>query len=315
MASYTMRVQTMIEQATQYRNDLTFKNKLAAGVEAFFKDIEYPIFSESYRKTFEENFVRHFYMREIGFETEFLFKFHLESWLKLNMPYYNKLFESELMEFEPFTNVDMYVDETVDTDSEDNSTVNTTETRSNTYENDSTTDNTSNITGTSNTTVSSNTTDTSNTTGSSTDTGETFNRDLHTDTPDNRLAITTQDGAGVIEYASSIDESKSNSNTTNTNETDSTSSTNTSTENDTSTQNDTTSESITKQTGLSNDDILNDMTGNNTNETKKVLANHRHGKEGTQTYMSMLQELRATYLNIEKQIFNEMNKELFMLLY
>lgn len=116
MASYTMRLQTMIEQPTQYQNDLTFKKKLAAGVEAFFKDIEYPIFNESYKKTFEENFVRHFYMREIGFETEFLFKFHLESWLKLNMPYYNKLFESELIEFEPFTNVDMYVDETVDTD-------------------------------------------------------------------------------------------------------------------------------------------------------------------------------------------------------
>ena len=274
-----MRLQTMIEQATQYQNDLTFKDKLAEGVDAFFKEIEYPIFSESYRKTFEENFVRHFYMREIGFETEFLFKFHLESWLKLNMPYYNKLFESELMEFEPFTNVDMYVDETVDTDSEDNSTVNTTETRSNTFENDT------------------DSTGSTGTTGTSTNTGNTFNRDLHTDTPDNRLAITTNDGAGVIEYASSIDESKGKSSDTNNYESD------------------TTNTSNTKQTGLSNDDILNDMTGNNTNETKRVLANHRHGKEGTQTYMSMLQELRATYLNIEKQIFNEMNKELFMLVY
>ena len=279
MASYTMRLQTMIEQPTQYQNDLTFKDRLAAGVEAFFKDIEYPIFNESYKKTFEENFVRHFYMREIGFETEFLFKFHLESWLKLNMPYYNKLFESELIEFEPFKNVDMYVDETVDTDSEDNSKVNTKEKRSNTFDNEA------------------NTTGTTGTTGTSTNTGNTFNRDLHTDTPDNRLAITTQDGAGVIEYASSIDESKGKSSDTNNYESE------------------TSNTSNTKQTGLSNDDILNDMTGNNTNETKKVLANHRHGKEGTQTYMSMLQELRATYLNIEKQIFNEMNKELFMLVY
>lgn len=279
MASYTMRLQTMIEQPTQHQNDLTFKKKLAAGVDAFFKDIEYPIFNESYKKTFEENFVRHFYMREIGFETEFLFKFHLESWLKLNMPYYNKLFESELLEFEPFTNVDMYVDETVDTDSEDNSTVNTKEKRSNTYDNEA------------------NTTGTTGTTGTSTNTGNTFNRDLHTDTPDKRLAITTNDGAGVIEYASSIDESKGKSSDTNNYESD------------------TTNTSNTKQKGLSNDDILNDMTGNNTNETKRVLANHRHGKEGTQTYMSMLQELRATYLNIEKQIFNEMNKELFMLVY
>ena len=279
MASYTMRLQTMIEQPTQYQTDLTFKNRLAAGVEAFFKDIEYPIFSEEYRKTFEENFVRHFYMREIGFETEFLFKLHLESWLKLNMPYYNKLFESELLEFEPFTNVDMYVDETVDTDSEDNSKVNTKEKRSNTFDNEA------------------NTTGTTGTTGTSTNTGNTFNRNLHTDTPDNRLAITTNDGEGVIEYASSIDESKGNSSDTNNYESD------------------TTNTSNTKQTGLSNDDILNDMTGNNTNETTRVLANHRYGKEGTQTYMSMLQELRATYLNIEKQIFNEMNKELFMLVY
>jgi hypothetical protein len=43
-------------------------------------------------------------MREIGFETEGLFKFNLETWMIINMPFFNKLFESESLTFDPLTN-------------------------------------------------------------------------------------------------------------------------------------------------------------------------------------------------------------------
>src|SRR5690606_30755344 len=54
-------------------------------------------------------FIRHFYMREIGFETEGLFKFYLETWLLVHMPYYNQLFKSELIEYDPLSNSQVIV--------------------------------------------------------------------------------------------------------------------------------------------------------------------------------------------------------------
>src|SRR5690606_40563614 len=58
---------------------------------------------------FETYFIIHFYMREIGFETEGLFKFYLETWLLVHMPYYNQLFKSELIEYDPLSNSQVIV--------------------------------------------------------------------------------------------------------------------------------------------------------------------------------------------------------------
>ena len=59
-------------------------------------DFYYPIFDEEYRLTFERKFIEHFYFREIGSETVARFKFNLRSTLNLIMPYYNKLYISQL---------------------------------------------------------------------------------------------------------------------------------------------------------------------------------------------------------------------------
>lgn len=100
MASYTMELREMVEHYSQFDDKLSHNEKIAIAREKIF-DFNYPIFDENYRNVFETNFIRNFYMREIGFETEGLFKFQLETWLLINMPYYNKLFESELIEFNP----------------------------------------------------------------------------------------------------------------------------------------------------------------------------------------------------------------------
>ena len=48
------------------------------------------------RKTFEDKFIKHYYYREIGFETPFMFIQKLESHLLLNMPYWKQLYQTEL---------------------------------------------------------------------------------------------------------------------------------------------------------------------------------------------------------------------------
>lgn len=61
----------------------------------------YPLFNEAYRDTLGEKILYHFYTREIGFETAFLFLQKINEKMNLIMPYYNKLYESELLKFNP----------------------------------------------------------------------------------------------------------------------------------------------------------------------------------------------------------------------
>ena len=84
---------------------------------------EYPIFNESYRDTLNTNVLLHYYTHEIGFETVGLFKLKIGEWFSLNMPYYNKLYESELLKIDPFNDVnettthnEVYKGETRNTD-------------------------------------------------------------------------------------------------------------------------------------------------------------------------------------------------------
>lgn len=89
MANYTIELRTIIEN----------------NVNIF--DFSYPIFDESYRAKFEENFINHFYYREIGFETISRFKHHLKTELNILMPYYNKLYTSQGLEQRILDNYDV----------------------------------------------------------------------------------------------------------------------------------------------------------------------------------------------------------------
>jgi hypothetical protein len=248
MASYTMQLREYIEMFTQYQT-LSIRQQIEEGRKHLF-DFEYPFFDSTYKPIFETHFIRNFYMREIGFETEGLFKFQLENWLLVNMGYFNKLFESELLVFNPLENSKLEVSQkkTIDREQSQNTQ----------------------------------TDGTSNSQSNANQKATQFDRQLESETPDSRLKITTQDGAGVIEYASRIDEATKNN------------------------QSDTTGESndSTHVTGTSNANI----TG------IEDYVESRIGKSGDQTYSKMLSEYRETLLRIEKKIFNEMN-ELFMLVY
>lgn len=270
MSSYTMQLRELIEMWTQYDEIYRSpKEKIEIGRTKLF-DFDYPIFDSEYKKTFETHFIRNFYMREIGFETEGLFKFQLETWLLIHMPYFNKLFESELLTFNPLYNSEMNVTKNKTADKTQNDTRNSTTTAS--------TDGTSSGT------------NEQDATGSLVD--DNFSRNLESDNPDSRLALTANDGEGVIQYASSIKENTDNNSKTSTSNT---------------TATDTTTSSV-DSTGT-----VNDTTTSTINDTEDYIE-HVIGKTGTQSYAKLLQEYRESFIRIEKQIFNEM-QELFMLVY
>lgn len=79
---------------------------IAAALPHIF-DFEFPIFDENYRETLETKIIRHYYTREIGLETYGLWKLKLQTKLNEIMPYYNKLYQSELYTYNPLYDVDM----------------------------------------------------------------------------------------------------------------------------------------------------------------------------------------------------------------
>lgn len=64
-------------------------------------------FSESYRAVLCKKILKHYYMREIGAETAGLWQLWMNTKLEEIMPYYNKLYSSELIQFDPMSNMNL----------------------------------------------------------------------------------------------------------------------------------------------------------------------------------------------------------------
>lgn len=64
-------------------------------------------FDENYRKTLCCKIIKHYYTREIGAETFGLWKLWMNTKLEEIMPYYNQLYESAKIEFNPMHDVDL----------------------------------------------------------------------------------------------------------------------------------------------------------------------------------------------------------------
>lgn len=98
-------------------------------------DFDFPIFDENYRAILERKIVYHYYTRELGYETVGLWKLKLQTKLQEIMPYYNKLYESELIEFNPIYTQDITKDKnysrahTSNTSDNNTRTLNTTKNR------------------------------------------------------------------------------------------------------------------------------------------------------------------------------------------
>ena len=112
MSKYTTEVRYICESLSGLNASVGYNNVdevIADSREKIF-DFDYPIFDVAYKPILESKILRHFYTREIGFETVGLWKLKLSARLNDIMPYYNKLYESELIEFNPLYNEDIRTD-------------------------------------------------------------------------------------------------------------------------------------------------------------------------------------------------------------
>ena len=70
-------------------------------------DFNYDLYDETYKPVLERKILRHFYMQEIGLETYGLWKFHLENKLNEIIPYYNELYKTLLLDYNPLYDIDL----------------------------------------------------------------------------------------------------------------------------------------------------------------------------------------------------------------
>ena len=82
---------------------------------------DYPIFDETYRGVIETKILKHYYTREIGLETVGLWLHKLDVKMNEIMPYYNQLYKSCLLEFNPFYNTDFTTKRDIKTNEKGNS--------------------------------------------------------------------------------------------------------------------------------------------------------------------------------------------------
>lgn len=107
MSKYTTEVRFICETAAGYNQSQGYKKIdeiIGDSLNSVF-DFDFPMFDESYRTVLETKILRHYYTREIGLETVGLWKHFMQMRLNEIMPYYNKLYNSELLEFNPLYNV------------------------------------------------------------------------------------------------------------------------------------------------------------------------------------------------------------------
>lgn len=110
MSKYTTEVRYICEKAAGLDDSKGF-NDVDSIIESAIPNVfsfPFPIFDENYRNVICSKILRHYYTREIGFETVGLWKLKLQTKLTEIMPYYNQLYESELIKFNPMYDTDLH---------------------------------------------------------------------------------------------------------------------------------------------------------------------------------------------------------------
>lgn len=106
MAKYTTEVRNICENYANLKESKGYNSIQSILNNSWDKvfDFDFPIFDENYREPLCKKILKHFYTKEIGEETVGLWKLRLDDRMNEIMPYYNKLYESELISIEPLIN-------------------------------------------------------------------------------------------------------------------------------------------------------------------------------------------------------------------
>lgn len=295
MSKYTTEVRFICEAYAGFDTSKGYGEVNTIINEAYPKifDFYFPIFDASYKSVLCQKILRHYYTREIGFETVGLWKLKLETKLNEIMPYYNKLYESETFRFNPLYDVD-YTKEhegsdsgTEDVDNDHTGTVTDVGTHGGTVGD----------VGTHTGTIG----DSYSKSGSVDDNGTKNTWNVFSDTPQG--ALTNVANNTYLTDARKIDETDSNDRD----------------------YQESGSDTKTFNEGTGNTRTYNETNGNTrtyneSNTTGREFNNtieyseHVMGKMGGKSYASMVMEYRQSLLNIDMMIIKDLN-ELFMLVW
>lgn len=108
MSKYTTEVRFICEQyagRTEQGEYTDIDEVVEQAYPKIFDVDNIPVYVEAHKPLLLKKILLHYYQREIGFETVGLWKHYLNTKLKEIMPYYNQLYASELLEYDPLQNV------------------------------------------------------------------------------------------------------------------------------------------------------------------------------------------------------------------
>ena len=113
MSKYTTEVRYICESYANLEESVGYDSidtVVEKAIPKIFKTAEIPMFTgetQEHRALLFKKILLHYYTREIGYETVGLWKLKLNQKLMEVIPYYNQLYESELIKFDPLKNVDV----------------------------------------------------------------------------------------------------------------------------------------------------------------------------------------------------------------
>lgn len=213
-----------------------------------------PFFDEEYRSVLCQKILKHYYLREICCETVGIWSLWMNTKLEEIMPYYNQLYESAKIKFNPMHDVDLTREHK------------RTENETTSGNRDTTNNNTTDVT--------------SNSTTNRTTTSDENKKDLYSDTPQG--ALTGVENETYLTNARKINDSVNGTDDVNVNNTE-------------------------KNVGVSTG---KETTSSNVGTTEDYLET-LVGKQGTESFSSLLNKFRETFLNIDMMIIEEFSDLFF----
>ena len=321
MSKYTTEVRYICEQAAGLRESAS-ANEIDNVISKSWNKILYTqceFFDENYRAVLFKKILKHYYLREICSETVGIWKLWMNTRIEEIMPYYNQLYNSALIQFNPLhnTNLSKSSERNINREQENNRDVSGNSRDTENTETTGTDTGTATTTGTEEGTTadSGSASTTSSNTGRTTESGTTSNAEtnLYSDTPqgsitglDNQTYLTnaTKDNKSGTSTGTKDETSSGTSSTTTSNS----GSTSNESESTTSTTNNSTSE--TDRTANNTFSRSEDMT--DTQETLETYTENIIGNSG-QNQSEMLLKFRETLINIDMMVINEFSDLFFNL--
>ena len=324
MSKYTTEVRFICESKSGLEDSSGAKDidEVIAGAWNKIFTTKTPFFDERYRSILCQKILKHYYLREICCETVGIWKLWMNERLETIMPYYNQLYKSELIEFNPLSDINLTrkhartVDGTEERNGETSDISNGTRIVTGTNDTSETGTGTTEETGTGTSgetgtgTTEGTETGTTTTNGNSNET----KKDLYSDTPQG--AITGLEDENYLTNARKITGDVTSSENENTNTTRN-ESTNTTINGNTNT---TRNENTDTTRNVDNNYTENETTNNTKNGTSVVTGTSNTtedyletiiGKQGSGTYSKMLMEFRETFLNIDMMVIDEFSDLFF----